>query len=153
MLLQFDQFARTVGDAAVDQQQRMREAFSGFANHISSSAEDINATWPLFDVPHFELHAANARAQSGVEYIGLQYYIEPQDGDSYLEFVTAHHESDMIESHMTRYGNLDRYIPVGYTPNFTIYGMSGTIESDPVKERPLRSVTWQISPRTLQSFW
>jgi hypothetical protein len=139
-----------VGDAAVDQQRRMREAFVGFANHISSTAEDVNATWPIFRIPHFELHAAQVRLQSGVEYIGCQYLVEPNDADEYLEFVTANYESSMIEGHMTRYGNLDRLIPIGYTPNFTVYGPTG-IEPDKIKDRPLRSATWQISPRKLYS--
>ena len=64
---QFEQFARTVGDAAVDHQRRMLQAFVGFAVHISSTAQDVNATWPFFRIPHFELHAAQVRLQSGVE--------------------------------------------------------------------------------------
>ena len=126
----------------------MVQAFVGFANHISSTAQDLNATWPLYRIPNFELHAAQVRLQSGVEYIGCQYMVEPDDATEYLEFVTENYEDSMFESHMTRYGNLDRLYPIGYTPNFTIYGSSGTLEPDPIIERPLRSATWQISPRT-----
>jgi hypothetical protein len=140
-----------VGDAAVDQQRRMREAFVGFANHISSTAEDVNATWPIFRIPHFELHAAQVRLQSGVEYIGCQYLVEPNDADEYLKFVTANYESSMVEGHMTRYGNLDRLIPIGYTPNFTVATPTG-LYPDKVIDRPLRSATWQISPRTYFGF-
>ena len=150
-LLQFEQFARTVGDAAVDQQRRMREAFVGFANHISSTAQDVNATWPIFRIPRYELHAAQVRLQSGMEYIGCQYLIEPNDAAEYLKFVNANYEDSMVEGHMTRYGNLDRLIPIGYTPNFTIGTATGIIP-DPVMDRPLRSATWQISPRKYCSF-
>ena len=69
VVLQFEQFARTVGDAAVDQQQRTRQALSAFADHISSSARKANATWPMYRLPDFELHAGNRRSEAGVEIV------------------------------------------------------------------------------------
>ena len=143
--LQFAQIARTVGDAAVDQQRRMRDAFVGFANHISTTALATNATWPLFRIPYFELHAGQVRLQSGVEYLGCQYMVDLKDKQAYLDFVTANYEDSVAEGHMTRYGNLDRLKPIGYTPNFTIPGAKGLIP-DPI-DPPVRSAIWQISPR------
>ena len=135
-----------MGDAAVDQQIRMQEAFVGFANHISSTAQDVNATWPIFRIPLFELHAAQVRLQSGVEYVGCQYLVEAKDAKEYLKFVDANYEDSMVESHMTRYGNLDRLTPIGYTPNFTRATQTG-IEIDPIIDRPIRLATVQLSPR------
>jgi hypothetical protein len=142
---QFEQFARTVGDAAVDQQKRMRDAFIGLANHISSAAKDVNATWPLFRIPLYELHVAQVRLQSGVEYLHCQYVVEPKDAEEYLKFVTANYEYSVFEAHMIRYGNLDRFTPTGYVPNFKIFGPNGTIVD--TMDRPIRSAMWQISPR------
>jgi hypothetical protein len=135
-----------VGDAAVDQQRQMKNAFVGYANHISSTAMDINATWPIFQIPQFELHTTPVRIQSGVEYISIQYMIEPKDAEPYLNFVTDHYVESYQEAHMIRYGNLNRLIPIGYTPNFTI-NHNGSLISDPIVQRPLRAPSWQISPR------
>ena len=143
--MQFAQFARTVGDAAVDQQRSMRESYLGFANLISSSAQEANATWPMFRIPNYELHAGQVRLQSGTEVIGCSYLVESNDVEEYLKFVTANHEASLTEAHLTRYGNLDRLTPFGYTPNFTMITPDGIIP-DKV-DRPLRSATWQISPR------
>ena len=145
--MQFEQFARTVGDAAVDQQNRMRDAFVGFADHLSSSAKDLNATWPLFRVPLYELHASQVRLQSGVEYLHCQYVVTPKDAEEYLKFVTATYEDSVKEAHLVRYGNLDRLTPTGYNPYFKVLGSNGSVADTEV--RPIRSVMFQISPRKL----
>ena len=146
---QFAQFTRTVGDAAVDQQRRMRESYVGFPNLISSLAKNGNATWPIFRIPDFEIHAGQVRLQSGTEVIGCTYLVESSDTYEYLKFVTDNYESSLQEGHMTRYGNMDRLAPIGYTPNFTIFTPNGTFIPDTTIDRPLRSATWQLSPRTL----
>lgn len=134
-----------MGDSAVDQQKRTRDAFVGFANHISSTAQDVNATWPIFRIPHYELHANQVVLQSGVEYIYCQYMVDSEDEDEYLDFVTANYEDSMVEAHMTHYGNLNRLTPVGYTPNFTTVGETGYVPD--TVDRPIRSAMWQMSPR------
>lgn len=123
----------------------MRDAFVGFANQISSAAQNLNATWPLFRIPRYELHAGNVRAQSGVEYIYCQYMIDSKDADQYLEFVGKNYEDSMKEGHMTFYGNLDRLTPIGYTPNFTERTSTGFVPD--TVDRPIRSAMWQMSPR------
>ena len=126
----------------------MREAFVGFSNHISSTAKDINATWPMVRIPYFELHAGQIRLQSGAEIVGFQALIEPQDEEEYLKFVTANHEALAIEGHMISYGNLDQFAPIGYTPNFTTLGPNGYVVD--IERRPLRMPFWHFSPRTLR---
>jgi hypothetical protein len=120
LTIQFAQFARTVGDAAVDQQKRMRESFIGFANLISSFARHSNATWPFVRVPDFELHAAQVRLQSGAEIVSFTAFVEEKDEDEYLNFVAANYEDNVKEGHLIRYGNLDRLTPIGFTPNYTL---------------------------------
>ena len=148
--MQFAQFARTVGDAAVDQQKRMREAFVGFANHISTTAKDINAPWPMVRIPYFELHAGQIRLQSGAEIVGFQSLIEPQEEEVYLKFVTENYETLAVEGHMICYGNLDHYAPIGYSPNFTTLGPNGYVVDTVPRE--VRMPFWHFSPRTLSSF-
>lgn len=147
--MQFAQFARTVADAAVDHQTRLREALVGFAYHISSTARDINATWPMVRLPYYELHAGQVRLQSGIETIGFHSFVEPQDEEEYLEFVTANHEAFSLEGHMLCYGNLEHFTSVGYTPNFTTLSSNGYVVDD--VDRQLRSPFWHFSPRTFVS--
>jgi hypothetical protein len=100
----------------------------------------------MFRIPDFELHAGYVRLQSGTEVTGLSILVESSDAEEYLKFVTANYEANVIEGHMTRFGNLDRLTPIGYTPNFTVITPDGSIVPDTV-DRPLRSATWQLSPR------
>ena len=137
-----------MGDAAVDQQQRMRETFIGFAHHISSTARDLNATWPMVRIPYFELHAGQVRLQSGAEIVGFSCFIETENADQYLDYVTANHEDSVKEGHMIRYGNLDRLTPIGYIPNFTTFGPDGFV---PDVDRPSRMSLWHNSPPTFHS--
>jgi hypothetical protein len=127
----------------------MRESYVGFANHISSAAREANATWPFFRIPDFELHAGQVRLQTGTEAIGCVHLVESNDANEYLNFVTAHYESSVIEGHMTRYGNQDRLVPIGYTPNFTMVTEDGIIPD--TIDRPLRSAIWHISPRMYEN--
>lgn len=129
----------------MDQQRKMREAFVGFAYLVSSSAHQANAKWPLFRVPDFELHAGQLRLQSGAEIIGCNYLIKPNEEAEYLEFVAANYKDSLMEGHMTRYGNLDRLTPIGYTPNFTTIGPTGFVPD--TTNRALRFAFWQLSPR------
>jgi hypothetical protein len=130
----------------VDQQRQMLQSYAGFANVISSSARQKNATWPFFRIPDFELHGRQARLQSGSEFIGCTYVVYPDDEDEYLTFVTDNFEESIKEGLMTRYGNLDLLVPAGYIQNFTILGPEG-FQPDTIS-RPYRSPGWQISPRT-----
>jgi hypothetical protein len=134
-----------VGDAAVDQQLRMRDAFVGFANLISSAAYHANATWPMFRVPDFELHAGQVRLESGAEIVAFTCFVEEKDTDEYLKFVDANYEDNVKEGHMILYGNLDRLTPIGYTPNFTLVGPNG-FSLDTI-DRPFRMPFWHLSPR------
>lgn len=143
--MQFAQFARTVGDAAVDQQGRLRDAFVGFANHISTTAKDINATWPMVRIPYYELHAAQVRLQSGAEIVDFKVYVEKEDNEKYLNFVAANFEDNVKEGHMIRYGNLDRLVPIGFSPNYTLVGPTG-FTPDTI-DRDFRMPFWHLSPR------
>lgn len=129
----------------MDQQVRMRQSYEGFATHISTAARQVNATWPMFRIPYYELHAAKVRMQSGSEIIGCAYLIQPNVEDEYLKFVDANYEDSLTERHMTRYGNLDHLQPTGYTPTFHVIGPNGSLPD--TLDRPLRAAAWQISPR------
>lgn len=144
--LQFEQFARTVGDAAVNHQQRIRNALHGFAEQISSSARRENATWPMYRLPDYEVHAGIRRLESGSELMRLSPFVEKKDEEEYLEFVTANYEDSVIEGHMILYGNTNRLNPVGYQPHFQSTGPNGFFP-DPQDHDFPRGPFWQMSPR------
>ena len=146
-VFKFEQFSRTVGDAAVNQQLQMRVSYSAYANLISDSAEAMNATWPNFTIPHFELHAESVILQSGTEVLSLMMYVKPEDEDSYLEYVDRNYEATIKEGHLIRYGNLDRLTPVDYKPYFTVRVPEGVVPD--TIERAFRGVMCQYSPRKL----
>jgi hypothetical protein len=135
-----------VGDAAVDQQLQMRRSYVSFANFVSAAAQRENATWPLFRVPDFELLAGQVRLQSGSEAVSCTTLVDMQDEDEYLKFISNNYKDGVDEAHLIRYGNLDRLVPEGYTPNFTLLGMDGFLPD--LMKRAYRAPMWQLSPRT-----
>ena len=142
---QFEQFSRTVGNAAVDQQQEMRDALFAFANFFSQSAYDVGAKWPIYSLPNYELHANSVLKQSGMEILSVTQYVKDSDKSTALKYVDENYERWVYEGHMTRYGNLDRLTPIKYQPNFTIVTAEGFIP-DPV-QRDIHYGLWQFTPR------
>jgi hypothetical protein len=135
---QFAQFSRTVGDNAVNQQKIIRDAYTTFCNFVSESAFIANATWPLYSLPHFEMHASNIVKIQGTEFLLIVQRIKDQDAAAALEYVDDHYEKWIMEGHLHRYGNLDRLSPVNYQPFFTILTPEGRIP-DPIN----RSDHWR----------
>jgi hypothetical protein len=135
-----------VSGAAVHQQQQMHDSHKEFCDLISSAAQGAKATWPLFHLPEYELHAGNLRKQCGAEAISIVTRVKDEDAAAALQYVSSHYESWVKESHMTRYGNLDRLNSVGFHPTFTVLGATG-FEPD-TANRSLHHGIWQSSPRT-----
>jgi hypothetical protein len=143
---QFAQFSRTVGDNAVSQQEIIRHAYVTFCNFYSQSAYDANATWPMYSLPNFELHASNIVKIQGTELLLIIQRIKDEDATDALEYVNNHYEKWTMEGHLTRYGNLDRLNPVDYHPYFTLLTPEGRIPDS--VNRSDHFGLWQFSPRT-----
>ena len=99
----------------------------------------------MIRVPDFELHAGQVRLQSGAEIVSVFSFVEEKDSDAYLKFVNENYEDNVKEGHMIRYGNLDRFVPIGYSPNYTLIGPNGF--SSDTMDRPFRMPFWHLSPR------
>ena len=56
-MIQFEQFSRTVTNAAIEQQIRIQHGLKSFENSMTSSALSTNSVWPFFVMPNFEQHA------------------------------------------------------------------------------------------------
>jgi hypothetical protein len=147
--IQFEQFSRTVGNAAVDQQKEMRDGFVSFCSFYSQSAYEVNATWPIYALPNFEAHAGNMMKQTGVEILKVAHYIKDVDAKAALEYANQNYERWFVEGHMTRYGNLNRLnaTKTNYHPYFTLHDHNGTRVPDEV-QREKHYALWEYSPRT-----
>ena len=113
---QYEQFSLTVRDAALQQQKDMRDGLQAFANLLSSSAKALNQTWPEAYLPDFEVHAGDFRTRTGAEMLGLAYYVEEADRESYLSWVDANYEERTKEGHLMRYGDTNFLTPTDYYP-------------------------------------
>ena len=143
----FAQFSRTVGDAAVEQQRKMRLSIIAFSRFFSQSAYDAGAPWPFYALPKFELHASSVLLQSGNELLSINQFVKEKDEAAVLEFANNNFENWIAESHMIRYGNLDN-MPKStehYHPYFTV-SRNGTFVRD-TEHRDQRTAMWQYSPR------
>jgi len=69
----FQQFSTTVADAALQQQQAIRDAYASFSNAIAAVSSTNNASWPFYTVPFFESFAKSFFVQSRAEVITMFY--------------------------------------------------------------------------------
>ena len=134
-----------MGNAAVDQQQEMRDALFSFANFFSQYAYGNGEKWPLASLPNYELHASTVLKQSGMELLSITQSVKDNDKSDALQYVDENYERWVFEGHMMRYGNLDRLTPIKYQPNFTVVTAEGFVP-DPV-QRDMHYALWQFSPR------
>lgn len=124
-LPKYDQFSRTVAQAAIAQQIEIRNAYSGFAKVVSASATATNSTWPFFTLHAFESIAATVRKQSGTEVFAVANVVPHETREEWETYATQHYEDHIREGHMTSHGSLDRLNPVGYADFISSLGAEG----------------------------
>ncbi|CAB9516338.1 Receptor-type guanylate cyclase gcy [Seminavis robusta] len=107
----FDQFSRTVGDAAIEQQANLREALRMMADSMAllGAAHSVNGTspWPYFIPEHYEQLALDFKLIARAEFISMQNYVTHEQRDSYIDFITPRYQDFVQDAHMIAYGNLD----------------------------------------------
>jgi len=137
VLFQFQQFARTLLDAAVEQQRDINNALESLSNTLSLSADLIgqgqgNPTWPYFFPPRFETYAKDFRATCHAELVGISNIVTKDQREPYIRYTTAHYQDAVKEAHLTKYGNLDNLDldSSSYHPYFTKKGENGSIAED-----------------------
>lgn len=102
------QFARTLADAAINQQQGLRDSMDSLGTAITSYAQTNNKTWPFVVIPQFEAFAKGYFDHSHGEYVGINNIVYHKDRDAFINWTTAHYQDWIAESHMIKYGNTDR---------------------------------------------
>ena len=96
-----------MADAALDQQERLRDALKNVANEITAYAQTNNQTWPFVVLPLFESFAMGHFEHSAAEYIAVNNLVKHEEREAYEIFANQHGEEWVKESHMIRHGNLD----------------------------------------------
>jgi hypothetical protein len=137
--LKFEQFSGALADAAVRQQQDLRDAFAGLSTQMSVDADIAGggvAQWPFFWPPQFEHTAADFIRVSKCEWLGINNVVMHSERDAFVNFTTAHYRDAYKESHMIRYGNLDKLDDnvtkyQGFITNYTaVNGTPGVFMED-----------------------
>lgn len=65
-------------------------------------------TWPLIDIGMFEVYGNDAMAQANSEFISIWPRVYPETKDAFTWFTTVNYKETIQESHMIKYGNLDK---------------------------------------------
>jgi len=104
----FAQFARTVGDAAVDQQRGIHDSIRSFSHAITAHAEAIDTEWPYFIMPSYEALARDFKALSRAELVGMNNMVRRDEVEKYTNYITERYQDFIQEGHMMAYGDLSR---------------------------------------------
>ncbi|CAB9514142.1 Receptor-type guanylate cyclase gcy [Seminavis robusta] len=141
----YNEFSLTVEDAVVRQQTAIRNSLRSFSHQLSSTAHSLNATWPFFTLPDFEIHAGEARSQSQTEFLGVFNIVNHTDRLDFEEYADYMHRDWIKEGHQYRYGSLKNLDQVAYHPYITRAGSDfGTFDAE--DEFPNYVVSWTYSP-------
>lgn len=106
----FDRFSRTVGDAAIAQQQNIRKALRALAHSSATYAIAANQSWPYVTMPLFEVQAADAIQQGKFELIAMYHSVRNQTVDDWTNYTTLHYQEMTQAAHIIQKGNLDRLV-------------------------------------------
>ncbi|CAB9525301.1 Guanylate cyclase (Partial), partial [Seminavis robusta] len=121
----FEQFSTTVGQAAVDEVLRIREAARSFTETLQATAELTNTTWPYYDYYHgLNAFASEQVSAKNMESIGYLTRVRHDQREAYLDFQRTRHEEWVQAGHMDAYGNMDRLFPDLYQDD--ILGFNNT---------------------------
>ncbi|CAB9499730.1 Receptor-type guanylate cyclase gcy [Seminavis robusta] len=142
----YGQFARSLADAAMEQQQSLRAACKSLANEITAYSQQSNQSWPYVDLPLFESYAKGFFEHSKAEFIGVQNLVMQDERDDFVNWTTARYQDWVEEAHLLRYGNTDllNTDPARYNPFISRKGPNRTFPPD--EERPYYAVRIMQSP-------
>ncbi|CAJ1936918.1 unnamed protein product, partial [Cylindrotheca closterium] len=139
----YDQFSEALSDAAIRQQDDIRDACRTFSTVISDQAAETNQTWPFVALPNFESLAVNFRKISGTEIFTLFPTVTRANTDAWLNYADQQHVPMVKQSHMLKYKTLDNLKEVGYKSYFQRASPNGFV---PDIDRDVYHPTWQFSP-------
>ncbi|CAJ1935354.1 unnamed protein product [Cylindrotheca closterium] len=141
--LAYDQFSDALSEAAIRQQEDIREGFQTLATIISDYADASNQIWPFVDLPKFEAYAEHVLKIAGTEVCTLLPLVTRENKEAYLNYTDNNYERIVAEAHMIENGNLDDLNPVGYKSFLTVGTANGFVEDI---DRDFYHPMWHFSP-------
>ena len=102
---QYGQFARTLADAAVNQQRSLRDSMKSLGTEITAYAQTNDQMWPFVVLPLFESFAKGYFDHSAGEYVGINNIVYHQYREEYITWTTEHYQDWILESHLLQNGN------------------------------------------------
>lgn len=104
----YAQFSRTVGQAAVEEMLRLREAARMFGHTVQATSELTNTTWPFYDyydgIGVFAQEEVDAKQMESIQYLTR---VQHSEREAYLDFQRQRYEQWVKEGHMQAYGHMD----------------------------------------------
>eukprot|EP00934_Nitzschia_sp_Nitz4_P003459 Nitzschia sp. Nitz4//scaffold506_size4488//37//3349//NITZ4_009244-RA/size4488-snap-gene-0.0-mRNA-1//-1//CDS//3329553613//3449//frame0 len=148
---QFDQFSRTVADAAMDQMERARISQWAFTRSMSAYVHSNHkGAWPFFHMPLYPMYGNDLRDQGRLEVAVPFMRVERDQLQEWEAFVTKNHEDVITEAHMTQDGNLDRLVDNAtstYVDYVFKFGPDGPVPDDD-RDTYWPSIDFAPAPRT-----
>ena len=124
------------------------------ATFVTTHAETNNLEWLYVLVPMFEATARNNFKLCRTEYIGINNAVLHDKVDPYLDFISANYEEFGKESHLFKYGNLDRLNTNTslYRPYFAKRSKNGPTKFPPDDERDVYWVRGTMQSPPMRSY-
>lgn len=143
---QFDKFSKTVGNAAVAQQQKLRDSFRQASDAYSVDAFRTHQTWPYYVTNYTESLFGLARTSSRIELVACFHVVAKEDRKNWANFATDNYQSWIKPAHIAKYGNLSRLNDNEdeYVPDMSKKGPDGVFIPD--DEYPEYWPMWHYSP-------
>ncbi|CAB9517727.1 Receptor-type guanylate cyclase gcy [Seminavis robusta] len=153
----FDQFSRTVSDAALGQQRDIREALDSLSTTLSawSNSDKNNESFPFVTLPNWQAIAKNTMNQGHFESVAFAPIVFRGQEQAWYNYSSAN-INWVPEAHMYEYGHTERLIhPVqSFHPYFSAYESYGTGQFlEETTSRPFYVPFWLFSPPPISYAW
>ncbi|CAB9519351.1 Guanylate cyclase [Seminavis robusta] len=144
----FDQFSRTVGDAAIHQQRDLRDGLDSFAASLAVYAEtnEIGERWPFVTLPMFEHYAQHSLKQAHIETLNVLPLVTNSQRQDWVEYANSKYDGWVQEGHYLQKGNLDRLVGGDETYHAYISDRQPDGSFVNATERDYYFISWLYSP-------
>jgi hypothetical protein len=156
----YQSFANTIGDAAEVHRDNLFSTVRSFSNTINAAAIATNSEFPFVTVPAFEVSAAAARQQSGLELLILVPKVEVSEVTRWNEHANAnggwYEESKQLAVASGESTDvLSDFAPGGLLPFIydTAFDENGAVSLVPATINPPFYPVWQCSPPFYSPFF
>ena len=117
---QFDQFSRTLAQAAIRHRVDITDAFNNHIQTVTAAAQsDPTESFPFFSPPFYERSAQNLLDQGRIEAVAICVKVKDDEYEDWIAYSNVTHEEWVQNAHIFQHGNLDYLNQTGYRPYIT----------------------------------